>query len=156
MGIHVLLRAGELGEALILAPERFDPRRTVGTKSARRLSEIADIVQENVTARSFAKNRPVLVLDTTHAYEGFVVLRHDPAAPGEIASAKHASSAKAIIEIQAVIANLTAEPSTLQQVSELQTWLGSDDVVNDVCELADDIRTPLLGALTQLRESLAA
>jgi hypothetical protein len=75
---------------------------------------------------------------------------------GRIASAKHASSAKAIIEIQAVIANLTAEPSTLQQVTELQTWLGTDDVVNDVCDLAEDIRSPLLGALTQLRESMAA
>jgi len=74
----------------------------------------------------------------------------------QVANAKHASSAKAIIELQAVIKNLTAEPSTLQQVSELQRWLADDDVVNDVCELAEDIRTPLLGALGQLRTALAA
>ena len=29
MGIHILRRASELGDALILAPERFDPRRTI-------------------------------------------------------------------------------------------------------------------------------
>jgi hypothetical protein len=74
----------------------------------------------------------------------------------KVAGAKHASSAKAIIELQAVIKNLTAEPSTLQQVTELQRWLTDDDVVNDVCELAEDIRTPLLGALTQLRSAIAA
>jgi hypothetical protein len=74
----------------------------------------------------------------------------------KVANAKHASSAKAIIELQAVIKNLTAEPSTLQQVNELQRWLADDDVVADVCELAEDIRTPLLGALSQLRTAIAA
>jgi len=69
----------------------------------------------------------------------------------KIASAKHAKSAKAILEIQAVIKNLTAEPSTQQQVTELQNYLGSDDVVHDVCEMVEDIRTPLLRVLTDLR-----
>jgi hypothetical protein len=73
----------------------------------------------------------------------------------KIASAKHAKSAKAILEIQAVIKNLTAEPSTQQQVTELQNYLGSDDVVNDVCEMVEDIRTPLLGVLTDLRAQVA-
>jgi hypothetical protein len=72
-----------------------------------------------------------------------------------IASAKHASSAKAILEIQAVMKNLTAEPSSPQQVTELQNYLGSDDVVHDVCELAEDIRTPLLAALSELRAAMA-
>lgn len=74
----------------------------------------------------------------------------------QVAEAKHASSAKAIIELQAVIKNLTPEPATLAQVTELQRWLESDDVVSDVCELSEDIRTPLLGALTELRTALAA
>ncbi|WP_457392729.1 hypothetical protein [Roseateles sp. P5_E1] len=74
----------------------------------------------------------------------------------KVANAKHASSAKAIIELQAVIKNLTAEPATLQQVNELQRWLADDDVVADVCELAEDIRTPLLGALSQLRTAITA
>ena len=69
----------------------------------------------------------------------------------KIAAAKHARSGKAILEIQSVIKNLTPEPSTMQQITALQNWLGSDDVVNDVCELAKDFRTPLLKALTGLR-----
>lgn len=74
----------------------------------------------------------------------------------QVANAKHASSAKAIIELQAVIKNLTEAPSTVQQVTELERWLKDDDVVTDVCELAEDIRTPLLGALTELRGAIAA
>lgn len=74
----------------------------------------------------------------------------------QVASAKHASSAKAIVELQAVIKNLTEAPSTVQQVKDLERWLKDDDVVTDVCELADDIRTPLLNALGELRETMAA
>jgi len=78
------------------------------------------------------------------------------AVAGKIAAAKHASSAPAIIELQAVIKNLTAEPSTLQQVTELQKWLGDDEVVADVCELAEDVRTPLLASLKHLHDQLTA
>ena len=74
----------------------------------------------------------------------------------KIAGARHESSAKAIIEIQGVVKNLTAQPATLQQVTELQHYIGSDDIVDDVCSLAEDIRTPLLGALGQLRAAMAA
>jgi hypothetical protein len=74
----------------------------------------------------------------------------------KIAAAKHPSSAKAIIEIQAVIKNLTGEPSSLQQVKELQRYIDSDQVVYDVSELAENIRTPLLDALSLLSKELAA
>jgi hypothetical protein len=74
----------------------------------------------------------------------------------QVAGAKHASSAKAILELQAVIKNLTEAPSTVQQVQDLERWLKDDDVVADVCELAEDIRTPLLGALGKLRDAIAA
>jgi hypothetical protein len=72
----------------------------------------------------------------------------------EIAAQKHPSSTKAIIEIQAVIKNLTPEPASLQQVKELQTYIDGDQVVNDVSELAEDIRTPLLGALSKLSAAM--
>jgi hypothetical protein len=75
---------------------------------------------------------------------------------GKIAASKHASSTKAILEIQAVMKNLTAEPSTLQQVNELRHWLGTDDVVNDVCELADDVRTPLMVPLERMHGLMSA
>ena len=72
----------------------------------------------------------------------------------EIAAANHQDSAAALIELKAVIANLTAEPATPQQVTELERYLGDDDVVLDVCEFAHDIRTPLLAALAELKPSL--
>lgn len=75
---------------------------------------------------------------------------------GAIAAARHASSAKAIMEIKAVMANITAVPNTLKQVTELEHYLQTDDVVNDVCELADDVRKPLLAVLSRLRTQLAA
>lgn len=78
------------------------------------------------------------------------------AVAGKIAGAKHASSTKAILEIQAVIKNLTAEPATLQQVTDLRKWLGTDDVVNDVCELAEDVRTPLMVPLERMHGLLTA
>lgn len=88
MGIHVLRRAADLGETFALAPERFDPRRTVEIVSGRLLEDVAEIVTESVTSRSFDGARPVLILDTTHAYEGFVVFRHDPVSAPSIGSAK--------------------------------------------------------------------
>ncbi len=78
------------------------------------------------------------------------------AVAAQIAETRHASSARAIIEIQAVVKNLTPEPASLQQVTELQRYLATDDVVTDVCELAEDIRAPLLDALAELRAKLVA
>lgn len=55
-----------------------------------------------------------------------------------------------------MIKNLTAEPATLQQVTDLRKWLGTDDVVNDVCELAEDVRTPLMVPLERMHGLLTA
>lgn len=74
----------------------------------------------------------------------------------DVAAAKHPASAKAVVELQAVIKNLTPEPATLQQVASLQTWLANDDVVRDVCELAEDVSAPLLAALDELQSALTA
>ncbi|HEX5374150.1 MAG TPA: hypothetical protein VFW84_15600 [Aquabacterium sp.] len=75
---------------------------------------------------------------------------------GEIAALKDPESAKAVIEISAVVKNLTAEPHTPAQVAELMRYIDKDDVVLDVSELAHDIRTPLLKALMQLHKVLPA
>jgi hypothetical protein len=87
MGLVVVRRVAELGDALVLAPERFDPRRGVGG-GGRCLAELAEILVGEVIVRSFPAGRPVLVLDTTHAFEGFVVLRHGPEPPGPLRSLK--------------------------------------------------------------------
>lgn len=88
MGIHVLKKARDLGDGWVLAPERFDPRRRVQAQSERCVSDVAEIITQNVQARSLPADRPLLVLDTTHAYEGFVVLRHEPVLPETLGSAK--------------------------------------------------------------------
>lgn len=68
----------------------------------------------------------------------------------DIASLKDPESAKAIIELNAVIKNLTAEPRSKSQVAELIRYIDKDDVVLDVSEFSTDIRTPLLKVLTVL------
>ena len=88
MGIHVLRRVADLGDGLVLAPERFDPRRRVEVVARCCLSAYADIVADNVSARSWKEPGAVLILDTTHAFEGFVVFRHHPVPPASMGSAK--------------------------------------------------------------------
>jgi hypothetical protein len=67
----------------------------------------------------------------------------------EIAASGHPNSRAAVIEIKAVVANLTAAPAG-PRVAELVSWLETDDVVDEVCELAFDLRSPLLNALRKL------
>lgn len=74
----------------------------------------------------------------------------------EIAELKDPESAKAVIEISAVVKNLTVEPHTPQQIAELVHYIHQDDVVQDVSEFASDIRTPLLKVLNQLHKAVSA
>jgi hypothetical protein len=97
MGIPVLRRVADLGDGLVLAPERFDPRRHVELVARYCLSDLVDIVAENVSARSWKSPSAVLILDTTHAYEGFVVFRHDPVPPASMGSAKRRVQAGDVI-----------------------------------------------------------
>jgi hypothetical protein len=69
----------------------------------------------------------------------------------EVDAEKHEESAKAVLELNAVIKNITAEPRTAKQIGDLKKWLSEDDIVADVCELAFDIRKPLLGALSKIQ-----
>ena len=97
MGIPVLCRVADLGDGLVLAPERFDPRRRVEIVARRCLSDAVEIVSENVSARSCKGPGAVLILDTTHAYEGFVVFRHDPVPPASMGSVKRRVQAGDVI-----------------------------------------------------------
>ena len=97
MGIHVFRRVADLGDGLVLAPERFDPRRRVEVTARRCLSDVAEVVSENVSAKSCESPGAVLILDTAHAYEGFVVFRHDPVPPASMGSAKRRVQAGDVI-----------------------------------------------------------
>jgi len=122
------------------------------------LDEIEALLEEGGHASTAAATQPPASADAMSEWKDrrAAAVASLKTVAGKIAGAKHPSSTKAIIEIQGVMKNLTAEPSTLQQVTELQHWLGSDDVVNDVCELAEDIRTPLLAVLGRLRAQMTA
>ena len=74
----------------------------------------------------------------------------------EVVESGDVDARAAVIEISAVVKQLTAEPSTQQQVSELMTWLQNDDVVSDVNEFAQEIREPLLERLRALQSSMVA
>ncbi|WP_077035918.1 hypothetical protein [Pelomonas sp. KK5] len=69
----------------------------------------------------------------------------------EIAAARDPEAAKAVMQIQAVMKNLSAEPREPARLKELVQYLDQDDVVLDVSEFATDIRTPLLKALAGLQ-----
>ena len=73
-----------------------------------------------------------------------------------IAGARHASSAKAVAEIDGVVKRIKEVPTSAAQAVELQRFLAADGVIADVCEFATDIRSPMLHALEQLRAQLAA
>jgi hypothetical protein len=62
----------------------------------------------------------------------------------------------AVMEVQAVVKNLSAGPLRARQVTEWQRYLGQDRAVNDVCELAAGIRTPLRQALGRDQQHLGA
>ena len=74
----------------------------------------------------------------------------------EAAAEKDSESAKAVLETNAVIKQLSGDPASAQQVQELKRWLADDDVVADVCAMDRDIRQPLLAALASVEASLAA
>jgi len=67
---------------------------------------------------------------------------------------KHPEAVQAQVELGAIVKQIKGDPATLQQVLELERWLQQDQIVADVCELAFDLRTPLLGALSELRAEL--
>ena len=74
----------------------------------------------------------------------------------KLATTGHKEAKAALLEINAVMKNLTAEPRTLDQVKELERYLRDDDVVVDICTGIVDIRTPLLKPLAALRAQLTS
>jgi hypothetical protein len=75
---------------------------------------------------------------------------------GKIAAAKHAQLGQGDPRDPGGDEEHPAEPATLQQVNETRKWLSTDDVVNDVCDLAADVRTPLLVPLERMHALLKA
>ena len=69
----------------------------------------------------------------------------------KIAKSKNPKAGKAQMMVKAVAANLPAELATPQKIAETVQYLKKDEVVLDVCQFAEDIRTPLLGILARMK-----
>jgi hypothetical protein len=88
MAIFVSKYLSELGASFILSPERYDHRRDTGIKTSCVLGDLVDILTDNISSKVVASSAQALVLDTTHAYEGFVLIKHDPCRSDQIGSTK--------------------------------------------------------------------
>lgn len=88
MGVVVVRRVADLGPELALAPERFDPRRRPTCEQGSRLEDVVELVTASLSPSSLPAQSRALVLDTTHAREGFVLAWHAPVGPTAIGSAK--------------------------------------------------------------------
>lgn len=88
MSLHSLVNTRNLDYGLILAPERYDPRRFVREHEGHFLSDVADIISEQKAADKLDKDKRFIVLDTTHAREGLILFAGPSCGRGEIKSAK--------------------------------------------------------------------
>jgi hypothetical protein len=106
MALHAIIRNMDLGETLVLAPERYDPRRNALAEGLRSdtvpLSDLVTTSQETITtARGITEEKQYLILDTSNASEGIITYRKYPVAAHEIGSAK-----KVIYEGDVIISRL--------------------------------------------------
>jgi hypothetical protein len=88
MGRLIRRAVAALAGAWVLAPERYDPRRALELSCGRTLGELVTVSGRNVRPARDGDGRPVLVLDTSHAYEGHVLDRGAPVAPSTVRGAK--------------------------------------------------------------------
>src|ERR1035437_4557815 len=85
MAFSSIISSADLDEGFILAPERYDPRRNGHVALGRRLDEVVDVMSLHVPPGAFEES---LVLDTTHAVEGFVRFNNANGASPSTKSAK--------------------------------------------------------------------
>jgi hypothetical protein len=91
MAICNVKKRCELGEGLVLAPERYDPRREMlsSTKAACSLADVAECLQRTVSPSSGRSSAGrYLVVNTSDAHEGVLVVNREPVAVTEIGSTK--------------------------------------------------------------------
>jgi hypothetical protein len=90
MAICTLRTVGQLEAGFVLAPERYDPRRslTAGASTGKRVSDIATLSRSVLSAQSAPAQGSFVILDTSDAREGILSWRK-PAIPArEIGSTK--------------------------------------------------------------------
>ena len=78
----------DLDAPLVLAPERYDPRRSQEGNTGPRLGDVVTVVRKTFSQKNVAKNDQFLVLDTSHASDGFIRTRNETVSASETGSAK--------------------------------------------------------------------
>ncbi len=81
----------ELAKGLVLAPERYDPRREtlLATEGGCSLAEVAQCLQRTVSPTSaLSATGRYLVINTSDAREGVLVVKNEPVLATEIGSTK--------------------------------------------------------------------
>jgi hypothetical protein len=73
-----------------------------------------------------------------------------------VVATKDPDAGHAELELKAVMKQLNGQLETRQQATEMERYLQQDEVVADVCELAFDLKTPLLRILNEIKPRLAA
>lgn len=97
MAQHAIEYLDRLDANLILAPERYDPRRRK-LPVKRAVADIVQIINDQIhPARENHTGRQYLVLDTGDAYEGVVLTNKPPVHLNEIGSAKKLAKAGDVI-----------------------------------------------------------
>jgi restriction endonuclease S subunit len=119
MSLHSLVNTRSLDTGLILAPERYDPRRDVGEHFDYFLSDVADVISEQKATGKFNKDDRFLVLDTTHAKEGLILFT------GPSCDHESIKSAKKVIQPGDVIVSRLRP--YLRQVAYIDEGLSKDE-----------------------------
>lgn len=88
MAQSVVIPVSRLDAGMVLAPERYDPRRGSVDLEGVTVADLADIVADQMAAKSDGVGKQLLVLDTGHAYEGVINQPRETTCCSELGSAK--------------------------------------------------------------------
>jgi len=88
MAQSAAVAVSNLDAGLVLAPERYDPRRATKALDGIPLGEMVEVISDQVYATSCDRDQRYLVLDTGYAQEGVIRACNPPVNRDEIGSAK--------------------------------------------------------------------
>jgi len=73
-----------------------------------------------------------------------------------IVATQDPDAGSAELELRAIVAQLGGAMESQKQANEMLSYLAEDEVVANVCDLAFDLKTPLVKVLEEIRPQLAA
>lgn len=125
MALISVMQKTKLASPLILAPERYDPRRQIDTND-REIIELCElIVLEKKTVSASASLEKCLILDTSDAREGIIICRKKPVSGNEIGSNK-----KVVMPNDVIISKLRPY---LRQVAYVDAEIPNSQNINILC-----------------------